>query len=188
ESDDGAPAYELPAQGSSYQLETGGAGLDNSEFRWVGSQWPCIGIDRMATREESGRVIYEAAQNLGQCSITRVEIKGAVDEMMAAWDLGIRRLEVQIDSSSEVSILLQGNLSHQHASLVTRFQKLREREWELRIKHIYREANHLADCLADKGHSLPCGSTTRLKTDVDVRKWETYDARGVTEVRCIRSS
>ncbi|CAN1171051.1 hypothetical protein LINPERPRIM_LOCUS7760 [Linum perenne] len=41
----------------------------------------------------------------------------------------------------------------------------RERDWETKIVHIYREANHLADCLAARGHDIDRGSTLRLEDD-----------------------
>ncbi|CAN1838381.1 hypothetical protein LINPERHAP1_LOCUS35432, partial [Linum perenne] len=32
------------------------------------------------------------------------------------------------------------------------------RDWEVKIKHIYREANYAADHLASRGHTSPRGS------------------------------
>ncbi|CAN1250941.1 hypothetical protein LINPERPRIM_LOCUS7572 [Linum perenne] len=47
--------------------------------------------------------------------------------MVMAWELGVRRLEIQHDSTAAINILMQNNTSHQHASLVARFHRLRER-------------------------------------------------------------
>ncbi|CAN1136491.1 Putative ribonuclease H protein At1g65750 [Linum perenne] len=142
----------------------------------------------MVIRDNSGRIQHAAAINLGRCSITWAEIRGAIEGMMTAWDMGIRRLEVQLDSTAAIIILMQGNTGHQQSNLVTRFQRLRERDWETKIIHAYREANHLANCLAGKGHNLPTGVAVRMEDNSEVRQWESYDARGVTESRSIRES
>ncbi|CAN1186582.1 Putative ribonuclease H protein At1g65750 [Linum perenne] len=85
----------------------------------------------------------------------------------------------------DCQVATEGLNGHQHSSLVARFQKLRERDWETKIIHVYREANHLADCLAAKGHDITLGSSMRFEEDPEVRIWEVYDARGVTESRMI---
>ncbi|CAN1138893.1 hypothetical protein LINPERHAP1_LOCUS14583 [Linum perenne] len=85
--------------------------------------------------------------------------------MAIAWNLGIRKLEIQLDSTAAINILLQN--------------------WETKIVHVYREANHLADCLAARGHDIDTGATLRLEDDPVIRRWENYDARGVTERRTI---
>ncbi|CAN1233930.1 Putative ribonuclease H protein At1g65750 [Linum perenne] len=60
----------------------------------------------MVLRNNTGRVQYAITINLGTCSITRVEMRGAVEGMAVAWDLGIRKLEIQLDSNAAISILL----------------------------------------------------------------------------------
>ncbi|CAN1730826.1 Putative ribonuclease H protein At1g65750 [Linum perenne] len=148
-------------------------------------QNPASAAAGVALRDNVGRIQYAAAINLGTCSITRAEMRGAVEGMLIAWELNVRRLEIQLDSTAAISILLQANTGHQHSSLVARFQRLRARDWEIRIVHIYREANHLADCLAARGHNIHTGTIARLEDDPEVRRWGLYDARGVTERRNI---
>ncbi|CAN1797338.1 hypothetical protein LINPERHAP1_LOCUS21229 [Linum perenne] len=75
----------------------------------------------MILRDSTARVRYVATINLRNCSITRAKIRGDVEGMSIVWDMGFRRLEVQLDSIAAISILLQGNSGHQHASLVARF-------------------------------------------------------------------
>ncbi|CAN1824593.1 Putative ribonuclease H protein At1g65750 [Linum perenne] len=75
--------------------------------------------------------------NLGKCSITRAEIRGALKGIKRAWMAGYRRLEVQLDSQVAVAILAT--------------------DWEITINHVYREANHVTDFLASLRHSLTRG-------------------------------
>ncbi|CAN1150854.1 Putative ribonuclease H protein At1g65750 [Linum perenne] len=75
--------------------------------------------------------------NLGICSITRAELRGAMTGLQIAWDRGFRRIIVQLDSRVVVQLLLgDGEDSHQHS---------------------YREGNRAADYLAGIGHALPTG-------------------------------
>ncbi|CAN1760047.1 Putative ribonuclease H protein At1g65750 [Linum perenne] len=85
-------------------------------------------------RNEEGRIIDAFACNLGRCSITRAELTGAVIGLERAWELGERKVEVQMDSSCAIK-LLEGklNLEHQHAGLVLRFKQLTERSWTIRL-------------------------------------------------------
>ncbi|CAN1841559.1 Putative ribonuclease H protein At1g65750 [Linum perenne] len=137
-------------------------------------------------RDDCGRVIEAYSINLCSCSITRTEICEVVDGMTIAWELGIRRLAIQVDSRCVIDILIDtSNSSHQHSSLVTLFQRLREREWEVRLYHVYREANYLVDALANHGHGLAPG-TRRIDINSDfVQYWEGYDARGVLIRRAV---
>ncbi|CAN0824400.1 hypothetical protein LINGRAPRIM_LOCUS1646 [Linum grandiflorum] len=42
-----------------------------------------------------------------------------------------------------------------HAHLVLQFHELLRRDWEVKLVHIYREGNLLADYLAGQGHNRP---------------------------------
>ncbi|CAN1337343.1 hypothetical protein LINPERPRIM_LOCUS37570, partial [Linum perenne] len=60
-------------------------------------------------------------------------------------------------------------LEHQHAPIVLQYRRLKERNWTVVLKHIFREENHLADALADKGHSSSWGTHTINCDDSTVR-------------------
>ncbi|CAN1794637.1 hypothetical protein LINPERHAP1_LOCUS20370, partial [Linum perenne] len=42
---------------------------------------------------------------------------------------------------------------HQYTLQVLEFQDWLQRDWEVKVKHVYREANHAADYLANLGHN-----------------------------------
>ncbi|CAN1140727.1 hypothetical protein LINPERPRIM_LOCUS25002 [Linum perenne] len=56
-------------------------------------------------------------------------------------------------------------LDHQHTTIVCQYRRLLERNWKVTLKHIYREANHFADVLANKGHGIDLGTHTVKCTD-----------------------
>ncbi|CAN1165013.1 Putative ribonuclease H protein At1g65750 [Linum perenne] len=131
-------------------------------------------------RDHKGNLISYFAANLGSCSIMRAELRGIIEGMSLAWDKGVRRLCIQTDSKAAVSILAKvDNLNHRHASLVEQFHALKNRDWEVSIHHIFREANCAADYLANLGHTLDMGLHVFSFPDSSLLYWLRYDLIGV---------
>ncbi|CAN1249089.1 Putative ribonuclease H protein At1g65750 [Linum perenne] len=103
--------------------------------------------------------------NLGKCSITRAELRGAVSGLQLAWERGYRKIPLQLDSQCAVR-LLQAEGLDDHA-------------------HVYRESNHAADYLANVGHSCPLGFHVLEQLDPNFCYWLRYDQLGVSEERLI---
>ncbi|CAN0878912.1 Putative ribonuclease H protein At1g65750 [Linum grandiflorum] len=144
------------------------------------------GRRRGVIRNQAGRILQTYGLNLGQCSITRAELRGAVEGMRIAWDMRIRKLEIQLDSAAAVHILTARDLAdHQHMALVHKFRNLQARNWETRIKHVYREANVLADYIADLDHSQPVGSLALGVQDSLLRYWTEHDLLEVAQPRAV---
>ncbi|CAN1170716.1 Putative ribonuclease H protein At1g65750 [Linum perenne] len=106
--------------------------------------------------------------NLGICSITKAEIRGALEGIKRAWEAGYRKVEIQLDSQAAIAILNDN--------------------WEVDIKHIYREANYAADHLASRGHTCPRGSHCIDLTDCRLAHFLRYDCMGISEPRLIISN
>ncbi|CAN1128018.1 hypothetical protein LINPERPRIM_LOCUS29940, partial [Linum perenne] len=80
--------------------------------------------------DERGNFVHAFSANVGTCSITRAELCATVEGMKIVWALGVRKLDIQIDSKTSVSILKKEDKpEHQHAALVFEFQELKRREW-----------------------------------------------------------
>ncbi|CAN1781288.1 Putative ribonuclease H protein At1g65750 [Linum perenne] len=100
--------------------------------------------------------------------------------MKIVWALGVRKLDIQIDSKTSVSILKKEDKpEHQHAALVFEFQELKRREWRITVQHIYRKANFAADYMANLGHSLDLGIHFFDSPDVVLQYWLRFDTIGV---------
>ncbi|CAN1787537.1 Putative ribonuclease H protein At1g65750 [Linum perenne] len=137
-------------------------------------------------RNERGEFIRAFCGNIGDCSITRAELKAIVEGLKIAWSLGIKKVAIQTDSSAAVSILNKRVCEqHQHAALVAEFHELRSREWELSLSHVYREANCAADYLANFGHSFSVGMYLFQTPDASLAHWLRYDLIGVALPRVI---
>ncbi|CAI0376418.1 unnamed protein product [Linum tenue] len=72
-----------------------------------------------------------------------------MEGLQLAWNLGLLRIIVEIDSQCAVQLLRnQDAPDHPHAAIIHRFQELLHRDWDVTIHHIYREGNKGADFLA----------------------------------------
>ncbi|CAN1121625.1 Putative ribonuclease H protein At1g65750 [Linum perenne] len=162
---------------------------------WEGKVGEALNFERDCL--ESGRknrqiqVAWQAGPEgwliLGNCSITRAEIRGALEGIRAAWREGFRKVEEQIDSQAAIAILLDKNqlLDHQHGIEVLEFRDWVAKDWDLRLKHIYREANQAADYLANLGHTLPMGCHSISCSDCNLAYHVRYDCMGISEPRLI---
>ncbi|CAN1169619.1 Putative ribonuclease H protein At1g65750 [Linum perenne] len=117
-------------------------------------------------RDNEGRGLLAYSTNLGICSITRAELRGALEGIKQAWDAGYRRVEIQTDSMAAMAILTDNSARISHT-------------------HVYREANFAADFLANQGHSLPRGSHHFDLSDSRLVHLIRYDCMGISEPRLI---
>ncbi|CAN0838590.1 Putative ribonuclease H protein At1g65750 [Linum grandiflorum] len=148
-----------------------------------------LAATRGVIRTATGRFVKAFAANLGSCSITRAEMRAIVDGLQLAWTLGTRRIQVQSDSMAAIVILAKDSeLDHQHAALVLQFKELCSRHWEVHLSNIYREANNVADYLANLGHSLSYGLHIFYSPDRGLSHWLHYDSIGVSLPRLVRTS
>ncbi|CAN1311979.1 Putative ribonuclease H protein At1g65750 [Linum perenne] len=89
-------------------------------------------------RDFDGRCIMAYSMNLGNCSITRAEMRGAVEGLRRAWELGYRRILLRMDSLAAISLLTgAGEPTHQHGLETVLFQELCGRDWQVVVKHIF---------------------------------------------------
>ncbi|CAN1219300.1 Putative ribonuclease H protein At1g65750, partial [Linum perenne] len=171
----------------------------NTNVAWNAAPWPNYTLNTDGSvlssgkasaggclRDGFGKVVDAFSSNLGICSITRSEIVGVMMGLERAWAAGIRKVEVQTDSICVIKLLSKDHpLTHQHATAVSKIRRMLQREWTVYFTHIYREANFLADHLANKGHELALGSHTIDNTDRGIAYWARYDLFGGSETRSV---
>ncbi|CAL1380813.1 unnamed protein product [Linum trigynum] len=137
-------------------------------------------------RDHLGKCTAAYACNLGSCTITRAELKGAVEGLKIAWEKGYRKVEVNLDSNTAVSILKEkGDTSSNHGLLALQAKELLSRSWTVNINHVYRECNSAADFLASMGHDLHFGTHHLDTCDPKLLYWLNYDARETSQERDI---
>ncbi|CAN0898564.1 Putative E3 ubiquitin-protein ligase RF298 [Linum grandiflorum] len=69
---------------------------------------------------DTGRFVKAFTANLGSCSITRAKMSAIVDSLQLAWTLGIRRIQVQLDSMAAIAILAKVIDPGRKASMVAK--------------------------------------------------------------------
>ncbi|CAN1789663.1 Putative ribonuclease H protein At1g65750 [Linum perenne] len=137
-------------------------------------------------RNYEGRGLVAFTMNLGHCSITRAEIRGAITGLELAWDYGFRNVELQLDSQAAISLLSSSAVpDHQQAAEVIHFQNLCRRDWRISIRHVFREANKAADFLASQGYEFPFGTHLFPLSNCNLGHILRYDCLGVSEPRLI---
>ncbi|CAN1188180.1 Putative ribonuclease H protein At1g65750 [Linum perenne] len=137
-------------------------------------------------RSVVGRGLVAFTMNLGQCSITRAEMRGAIAGLELAWDFGFRRVELQIDSKIAVRFLSSSETPmHQQAAEVLQFRDLCRREWSVNVRNVFRESTKAADFLASRGYEFPFGIHLYPLSDCNLGHILIYDCLGISEPRLL---
>ena len=64
-----------------------------------------------------------------------------------------------MDSTAAIELIKKTlDSKHPYAMFIARVQELLSQNWIVHVKHIYREANTAADCLAATSHSVSFGA------------------------------
>ncbi|CAI0457296.1 unnamed protein product [Linum tenue] len=118
---------------------------------------------------------------MGVCSITPAELKGAAEGLELAWHKGCRKVELNLDSSSAVALIKnRKDTNHIYGLLVKHIDSILDREWDVRISHVYTESNCAADFFANRGHLFPFGTHLLDECDPNLLYWLSYDTMETT--------
>ncbi|CAN1187916.1 Putative ribonuclease H protein At1g65750 [Linum perenne] len=168
-----------PGEEGWFTLNTDGSRISQSGATAIG------GI----IRDSTGKLVRAFCANVGNCSITRAELRAIVEGLKLAWSLGIKKVDVQSDSAAAVAMLQAGaHSAHKHVALVAEFLEIRARPWEISLNHIFREANCSADYLANLGHSFWFGFHVFDYPISSLADWLRYDLVGVALPRVVSSN
>lgn len=96
--------------------------------------------------------------NIGESSVLMVEFWGLYQGLRLAWEAGIKRLLVEVDSLCVTQLISkQVVVPNEFYALVAAVRQFISRNWQISITHIYREANSVADFMANMAHAYPHG-------------------------------
>ncbi|CAN0919394.1 Putative ribonuclease H protein At1g65750 [Linum grandiflorum] len=124
--------------------------------------------------------------NLGIFCITRAELRAVVIGLQLAWERVYRKVRVQLDSQAAIQLLLvEREITHQYSSEVLSFHEMLERDWVVKVEHIYRECNRPADLLDGLGHKLPIDVHQICTTDPTLSLHLLYDSFEISQPRLI---
>ncbi|CAA7049015.1 unnamed protein product [Microthlaspi erraticum] len=101
-------------------------------------------------RDDSGQWRRGFALNIGICSALLAELWGVYYGLCIAWEHRAQRVEIEVDSEMVVGFLTTGiGEANPLSFLVHLCHGFISRDWIVRVSHVYREANRLADGLAN---------------------------------------
>lgn len=111
-----------------------------------------------AVRDAAGRWLTGFSKQIGTATAFEAELWGVWEGLQLARSLGFAQVELRLDSETVLQSIKGGKLgSVRGLQLVRRIRSLMEDDWQVRVIHVYREANKVADCLAGSGCSQDAG-------------------------------
>ena len=170
----------------------------------VGWKPPCVGWMKLNTdgashgnpgpaaaggalRNGEGEWCGGFAINIGSCTAPLAELWGVYYGLVVAWEKGVRRLEVEVDSMMVMEFLTIGiGDTHPLSFLVRLCHGFLTRDWLVRFVHVYREANRLADGLANLAFTLPFGFHSFVVAPIEVAVLVHEDVAGPLRPRQTR--
>ncbi|GMI74428.1 hypothetical protein HRI_001112100 [Hibiscus trionum] len=99
-------------------------------------------------RDSAGVWLFGFARAIGSCSVLMSELWAVYDTLLHAWRLGFRKVWLESDNLEVMRILKGESTALSGDALVDLIFGLLCRDWEVRIQHIGREGNKVADFLA----------------------------------------
>ncbi|KAK9015955.1 hypothetical protein V6N11_007042 [Hibiscus sabdariffa] len=91
------------------------------------------------------------ARSIGRSSVIVAELWAISDGLRHAWNGGFRRVELETDNAEATNICNGLSPALQHNVLVSVIHDLLLRSWQVRIHHVGRSGNAVADKLARLG-------------------------------------
>ncbi|CAI0393094.1 unnamed protein product [Linum tenue] len=169
------------------------------DIKWQPPQheWVCLNTDGSVTNSplssaaggvvqgDDGRFITAFTMNLGGGSVTSAELAGIVQGLKLTWEAGVRKVILQTDSTTAKHLIEVATPHHRHYTSVAEIRRWLARDWQVHIVHVYREANVVADYLANLGHLCSVGSHVIAAPDAALSYWLYHDIIGVGTTRFI---
>lgn len=157
------------------KLNTNGASKGNPGQAGVG------GI----VRGRGGRPLSMFAANCGVASCTKAEFLAVLKGLALVWNLGNRRIVLEVDSLVVARALLGEDIpSSTYYHGIRRCKEMvNKQDWEVVVSHCYREANRAADWLANYGVGLIPKLVIMEAAPVSLRTVLLEDVSGVVLLR-----
>lgn len=134
----------------------------------------------------AGDWIVGFLHNIVFYSVMEAELWGILDGLTVAWECGYRRVVVEVDNATVAQWCANpSEAGLDERNLAGGVRDLLGREWEIRVTHVFREANLVADALANLAGSLPYGVQHLENPPAEVQTWLQHDAAGEGRLRVV---
>lgn len=137
-------------------------------------------------RKADGAWLSGFSKHIGQATAYEVELWGVHEGLLLAQACGFTCVKLSLDAN----VFVQGlNGSTQGSvlglQLLMSIKKIMAGDWLIRIWHVYRETNKVADALASLGCQLTASLLVYDALQDAIRQLLVSDAMGVSTPRCI---
>ncbi|KAL4391339.1 hypothetical protein AHAS_Ahas03G0235200 [Arachis hypogaea] len=113
---------------------------------------------------------------------------GVLHGLQTIWELGCRRVILESDSKAVIDSIVRRNGKSSHLNSFIRNIKLwLSKDWQVRIRHVFREGNKATDWLAREGLEQEMGYYFIDLPQTSLRMILDDDCRGVLVPQSIRT-
>ncbi|KAL4354521.1 hypothetical protein GQ457_06G016340 [Hibiscus cannabinus] len=145
------------------------------------SQWIKVNVDAAVStvdssaglgtsfRDDIGEWLFGSTRFIGRCSVLIAELWAIHEGLMHAWSRGYRQVELESDSLEAVRLVLSSSPEVAVCGLVLSIKGWLSKVWQVRIQHVSREGNRVADRMATKGRMQRGLNATFIEVPTDVR-------------------
>lgn len=138
-------------------------------------------------RDQDGNLLRAFTKNLRTSTAIHAEMQGLLCGLQLTWSMGIRRMQVEIDShiafdwimENEIPIGPCYSIAFDCRELINRYG------WNIVVRKIFREANSCADYIANLGTTLGGGINYFVEPPRDLLNYFVNDLAGVSMPRMI---
>ncbi|KAF7844252.1 RnaseH [Senna tora] len=109
-------------------------------------------------RDHEGKWIGGFTKKLGKGNILLAEMCGILEGLQVAWHNNLKKIIIESDSLQAVSYIL-ASLDRKHPlyPILHKIKLLLANDWDVKVIHISRDSNRIADNLAFRAHVLDFG-------------------------------
>ncbi|KAL4308759.1 hypothetical protein GQ457_01G025350 [Hibiscus cannabinus] len=108
-------------------------------------------------RGTNGGWVFGFSRSIDSCLVLVDVLWAAIDTLFHAWGLGFRQVVLELDNNNVVKILQGTSMVLRDSAISLWVTELLQRDWDVRISHVYREANTVIDGLAGLAWGKPLG-------------------------------
>ena len=136
-------------------------------------------------RGHTGEWIRGVSVMLSARSPICAEALALKEGLKLAWELKFDKVEVESDAQ-ELIDAIQGKIFLPEAdATIRKIRQWMRRDWEISLRHIYREANRCADRLAKLGKMQACKKTIWCTPPAQLERLIIEDCEGRKFLRCV---
>nr|GMD48867.1 putative ribonuclease H-like domain-containing protein [Ipomoea batatas] len=137
----------------------------------------------------NGDWIWGFSCNLGEGSIMEAEAWGILKGLKLTWDHGYRKVIIESDAKKVVDWITtreRNNLPIGNvANIISECKRWIGRDWVVRVIHIHREQNNVADWLAKKALAGSRGLSMLSEPETGILELLVDDSMGVPRQRVV---